>query len=336
MSCNIIAKRNILIKVLSPEYLISFTSSMKKRIAALDLGTNLFHLLIAEFDPSGNASFLLKKDFMVQIGEGGMAQQEIIPIAYGRGLETMCHIRKLLDEYEVNQVIGCATSAIRDAVNGKQFVHDVLDQTGINIDIIHGHREAELIHKAVIWGAELDKDQAALLIDIGGGSVELILSKGGEIVWLDSLQLGAARLAEKFPVPDPIPPTYFGPLKKHIRSVLESLPQQVFDHAPHSWIGVNGAFDTLSHMLMENQDKAVGFPHRFQFGMASYEIAATRLYQSTRAERTHFPGMIPVRIDNIILACAVIEVLAEILPPETIQVSQYALLEGLIFEQTQT
>ena len=85
MSCNIIAKRNILIKVLSPEYLISFTSSMKKRIAALDLGTNLFHLLIAEFDPSGNASFLLKKDFMVQIGEGGMAQQEIIPIAYGRG-----------------------------------------------------------------------------------------------------------------------------------------------------------------------------------------------------------------------------------------------------------
>lgn len=306
---------------------------MKKRIAALDLGTNLFHLLIAEIDLSGNVSFLLKKDLMVQIGEGGMAQQEIIPAAYERGIETMNQIQKLISEYEADEVVACATSAIRDADNGEQFVNDVLDQTGINIQIIHGHREAELIHKAVIWGAELDKSYPALLIDIGGGSVELILSKGGEIVWLDSLQLGAARLAEKFPVPDPIPSTFFGPLKEYIRSVLTSLPQIVFDHSPRTWIGVNGAFDTLSHMLREKQDKADDFPHRFQFGMEEYEMAANRLYQSTRAERTHFPGMIPVRIDNIILACAVIEVLAEILPPKTIQVSQYALLEGLIFEQ---
>mgnify|MGYP001800128551 CR=1 FL=1 len=270
---------------------------------------------------------------MVQIGEGGMAQKEIIPAAFGRGIETMNHIRKLIDEYTVDEVVGCATSAIRDAGNGRQFVKEVLNQTGINIDIIHGHREAELIHKAVIWGADLDLDQAALLIDIGGGSVELILSNGGEIVWLDSLQLGAARLAEKFPVPDPIPPTYLGPLKEDIRSVLTSLPQIVFDHSLRTWIGVNGAFDTLSHMLMEDQHKTDGFPHRFQFRLKEYEVAANRLYQSTRAERIHFPGMVPVRIDNIILACAVIEVIAEILPPEIIQVSQYALLEGLVSEQ---
>ncbi|MEM8898835.1 MAG: exopolyphosphatase [Bacteroidota bacterium] len=306
---------------------------MKKRIAALDLGTNLFHLLIAEINSSGKVSFLLKEDFMVTIGEGGMAQKEIIPVAYKRGLDTMTHIQKLVSEYEVEEVVGCATSAIRDAGNGQQFVDEVGAQTGIHIDIIHGHREAELIHKGVLWGADMDKDQPALLIDIGGGSVELILSKGGEIIWLDSLQLGAARLAEKFPVLDPIPSTYFSPLKAHIRSVLQSLPQIVFEHLPTNWIGVNGAFDTLSHMLMEDQHKDDDFPHRFEFRMKEYEKVASQLYQSTIKERTHFAGMIPVRIDNIVLACAVIEVLAEILPPETIQVSQYALLEGLIFER---
>ncbi|MEM9936694.1 MAG: phosphatase, partial [Bacteroidota bacterium] len=98
---------------------------MTKRIAALDLGTNLFHILIADISSQAEINPILKKDFMVQIGEGGMSAKQILPAAYQRGLTTMRDIHQLVTTYKVDTVLGCATSAIRDAENGKAFIKEV-------------------------------------------------------------------------------------------------------------------------------------------------------------------------------------------------------------------
>ena len=155
---------------------------MTKRLALIDMGTNTFHLLITEVGTDGKLTDLVRTKLPVRLGQGGISNGAIAPEAYERALKTLKDFRRQIDEYGVETVRAMATSMVRNAANGDAFVDDVLEQTGIKVEVIDGAREAELIYYGVRSAGVLDA-QTSMIMDIGGGSVEFILCNQHEIFW---------------------------------------------------------------------------------------------------------------------------------------------------------
>jgi exopolyphosphatase/guanosine-5'-triphosphate,3'-diphosphate pyrophosphatase len=143
-----------------------------ERIALIDLGTNTFHLLITEIRDRDQLVEFGKYKAPVKLGEKGMPGGKITDAAYKRGITTLRDFKQVIDAAGVTTVLAFATSAIRSASNGKAFVDEVYQRTGIRIRVINGNEEASLIHEGVKNGVSLPKDEPVLIVDIGGGSVE--------------------------------------------------------------------------------------------------------------------------------------------------------------------
>ena len=158
------------------------------RIALIDLGTNTFHLLITEIRDRDQLVEMGKYKASVKLGEDGMPNGAISDAAYQRGISTLIEFKQVIEAAGVTTILAFATSAIRSAVNGKAFVEEAYELTGIRIRVINGNEEASLIHEGVKNGVTLPKDEAVLLVDIGGGSVEFIVSLNGEALLLRSLK----------------------------------------------------------------------------------------------------------------------------------------------------
>src|ERR1700761_8968309 len=175
---------------------------MNKPIAVMDLGTNTFHLLIAE-SIGGEIREIVHEQDPVKLGEGGINKGLIQPPSFERGIKSMLRYKELIQENDVLKVRAIATSALRNAANGIDFINEVETQTGIQIEIIDGNVEAEYIYKGIKAAGCLSA-QNSLIVDIGGGSVEFIIFNDKEIKWKQSFEVGAARLMDLFHHTDPI------------------------------------------------------------------------------------------------------------------------------------
>src|SRR6185312_9793738 len=146
---------------------------MNKRVAVIDLGTNTFHLLIAERGV-GEVNELVRCEVAVKLGEGGINQGLIQPAAFERGIEALRDFHSVILQHGVEQVRALATSALRNAANGREFIGRIKNETDIKIELIDGGAEAEFIFKG-IKASECLSDRGNLIVDIGGGSVEFII-----------------------------------------------------------------------------------------------------------------------------------------------------------------
>ncbi|MDQ4140147.1 MAG: phosphatase, partial [Bacteroidota bacterium] len=173
-----------------------------RRIALIDMGTNTFHLLIAEIKPEGEPETLVKLKESVKLGQDGISLGAIAPDAVERALQTLTNFKVEIDKYDVSEVRAVATSAVRNAANGAKLTAAILKQTGIEVEVISGDREAELIYYGVKLALEIGSERS-LIIDIGGGSVEFIICDGDTIFWKQSFEIGAQRLMDKFFINDP-------------------------------------------------------------------------------------------------------------------------------------
>ena len=173
------------------------------RLALIDMGTNTFHLLIVELPaaPGQPPHELLRTKAGVRLGEGGISRGEIAPAPYARALHTMAGFKEEMELHSVTQVRATATSAMRVARNGPALVREISEQFGIEVEVIAGGREAELIWRGVRQAVPLGP-QRQLIVDIGGGSVEFIIANDHEIFWKQSFEIGAQRLLDQF-FPDP-------------------------------------------------------------------------------------------------------------------------------------
>ncbi|MCB8999714.1 MAG: hypothetical protein H6540_06580 [Bacteroidales bacterium] len=167
------------------------------RVAILDFGTNTFNLLIAEISDENKLHVLHTAKEAVKLGEGGITKKIITEQAFERGLTAIERHLERVREYNVHKIYAFATSAIRDASNGKDFIHAVQQKFEIYVLIIPGEREAEMIYRGVRLSFEMDS-QPVLILDIGGGSNEFIIANKKEILWKHSFNLGMARLLETF------------------------------------------------------------------------------------------------------------------------------------------
>jgi exopolyphosphatase/guanosine-5'-triphosphate,3'-diphosphate pyrophosphatase len=307
---------------------------MKKRLAVMDLGTNTFHLLIVDGDLPGFAEIVHEQD-SVKLGEGGINQGFILPAAFERGIKTMQRFSDLILQNDVRQARAIATSALRNASNGQEFVNEVKEKTGLTIEIIDGDTEAAFIYKGIKAAGCLSA-QNSLVVDIGGGSVEFIICNEGEIYWKQSFEIGAARLMDRFHRSDPIPPESISALNLYLEDCLQGLFVAAKAHPIENMIGSSGVFESYAEVIERLKGN-------------TFELKKTKLYQfkrdellgliekivlSSHQQRVATAGIIPIRIDMIVTASLLTRFIIQKLGIGKIVMSTSSLKEGVLAEMS--
>ena len=185
------------------------------RIAAIDIGTNSIHMIVVKVRPDLSFEVIDREKDMVRLGAGGLDGRNLTPTAMAAALQTLTKFRRLAETHKVDEIIASATSATREAENGGDFVAEVDRQTGIRIKVISGTEEARLIHLAAGYGVDVGGN-TAVVVDIGGGSVEVTLGTATQMALGKSFKIGVIRLTERFVKSDPISGRDERRLVKHI------------------------------------------------------------------------------------------------------------------------
>lgn len=299
-----------------------------ERLAVIDLGTNTFHLLI--FEKKGKEiSHLLRRQIPVKLGEQGINMSLIQAAAYERGLLALQEFRELLTTYEVEKVKAIATSAIRNASNGRDFIKDVKEHTGIEVEAIDGKTEAGLIAAGVrqTLPSTLTK---YLVMDIGGGSVEFIIHADGENLWYGSYEIGAARLLEKFHRQDPITEAEITALNAFLEEQLSGLLEQMRKHDVHELVGSAGSFESVCEMINERTDQNLLRENEFfaMIPIGDFEKIYGSLLHSTLEERLKMRGLANYRAEMIVVASCLINYILKKGNITSMYCSAYSLKEG--------
>jgi len=297
------------------------------RIAVIDLGTNTFHLLIAEI-VNQRFEIIYKTNVPVKLGEGRINENIIIPAAFERGIKCLENFAQTINEYEVDHIKATATSAVRNAQNGTDFVAAVKERAGLTIEIINGNEEAELIYKGVkLSGAIQDR---SLIMDIGGGSVEFILCDTEKLIWKKSYDIGAARLSQQFFKSDPINDIDKNAILNHIQTQLSDLFEKCEEYQPIILIGSAGAFETFAELIINKHNDQVDIKSAktYHFNFDEYVATSIELLNKSHAERAIMPGMIPLRVDMIVMATLITNYILGRLKLNNLLLSTYDLKMG--------
>lgn len=300
-----------------------------RKAAVIDMGTNTFHLLLVKIS-NQNFETLYKEKIPVKLGQGGINQDILAPDALERAFQTLKHFKHLIDGENIDQVFAFATSAVRNASNGNDFVREVKETLDIAIHVISGNQEAQLIYEGVKLAGALG-ESTQLIMDIGGGSVEFIIGTSETVFWKQSFEIGGQRLLELFHHHDPILPTEISLLNAYLFEKLEPLLQAIKVFKPMGLIGASGTFDTLTDIYFEAkfQSKQVG---QLLFELPIYDFTKIHrdILTKNREARLAIAGMIPMRVDMIVVASSLIDFILHQLPVADICCSRFALKEGAV------
>ncbi len=305
--------------------------------AIIDLGTNTFHLLIAEKHGTAYRT-LFRESRPAKIGQAGINQGIITEEGIGRALGVLTYFRQVLDQYAVapEQVIATGTSAIRVARNQQEFIDRVRQETGIPIRVISGEQEAEYIYKGVRVAGALD-DATALVMDIGGGSVEFILGNQSRIFWKQSFEIGGQRLLERFMSGDPISSGSISRMHDYFQEQLLPLTNAMHQYQPTvgpslRLVGSSGSFDTLVDMWFMHEQGHLPDPEQTTFALPVDEFyrAYELLISKNHTERMQIAGMIELRVDMIVVAVCLIDYILKTYGISEITTSTYSLKEGVL------
>lgn len=303
---------------------------MDKRFAVIDLGTNTFHLLIAEGDIN-NFSEIAHEHIAVKLGEGGINKGMILPAPFERGINTMKEFKTQIDKNNTRNIQAIATSALRNASNGKVFIDRVKTEAGIDIEIVDGDREAAFIYSGV-KASGLLSTQNSLIMDIGGGSVEFIIGNDKGLVWKQSFEIGAARLLERFHHTDPIPPASIEALNLYLDYTLIDL-FKAFEQIPvHDLIGSSGAFETFAELIESKRTDFFNLKKIKTYNFDEVELLTItdEIILSTHAEREANKNIIPVRVDMIVVAALITRFIMQKLNIKNVYLCTYSLKEGVL------
>jgi exopolyphosphatase/guanosine-5'-triphosphate,3'-diphosphate pyrophosphatase len=299
------------------------------KLAIIDMGTNTFHLLIAEAE-EGGYSITHRERLAVKIGMGGINQGIITEDGLHRALVAMQSFKNTIERESITKVYAYGTSALRNARNGQDVAAQIKAITDIDVNIISGDKEAEFIYMGVKSALGLE-DDTSLVVDIGGGSVEFVIGNNDHIFWKKSLEIGAQRLLEKFHTHDPISPADILALDLYFEENLGVLFEAIQMHNPTVLVGSSGTFDTLSDIFCIQHDiHKTSEEIETPLTIAGFYEIYHELIGKNREQRMETPGMIDMRVDMIVVASCLVRFLLERHHFNRIRVSTYSLKEGVL------
>ena len=303
------------------------------RTAILDFGTNTFNLLIAELTGNTFRRIYTGKQ-PVKLGKGGINEGLITEDAMKRGLTAIARHMETIADYDVDEVTSYATSAFRNATNGKAFARTIEKQFGFTVHIIPGDEEADLIYRGIRTSVAFGNDKA-MIMDIGGGSNELIICDEQQVFWKQSFELGMARILERFTLSDPITIQEKEAIETYFRSGLQRLFEKAREYRPKTLLGASGSFDTLAAMLRHTMGLDPDDDAPMPISLKQFAELRDTLLSSTIEERRNMPGMEPVRVEMIVPAVIFINLVVNDCGIQSIVQSDYALKEGVVARRSE-
>ena len=303
---------------------------MRKSIAVIDLGTNTCNLLIAAYE-QGDYHILYQGKEAVKLGKNGIDKRLLTEDGMQRAVGAIHKHQEKMNEYHVDEVVIIATSAIRDASNKDWFSQEIKSRTRLELRVISGDEEAELIFKGVKL-AFGQIEEHSLILDIGGGSNEFILTEGGQPVWQESFPLGMARVVEQMPPSDPITESEILQINHWFDSQLSSLWERVSGLHLSTLIGCSGAFDTIAD-LIDHTDEGTKDRIRQEIILGNFNRVYEMLIASSATERMQMKGMEPIRVEMIVPAVLFIQLIINRLNIQNIFQTDFTLMHGMLFER---
>jgi exopolyphosphatase/guanosine-5'-triphosphate,3'-diphosphate pyrophosphatase len=302
------------------------------RLAAIDIGTNSVHMIVVQVRPDLSFEVIDREKEMVRLGAGGLDGRALTPEAMHAALQVLSKFRRLAESHRVDEVIAVATSATREAENGGEFLQAVTQQTGIRPRVISGTEEARLIHMAAVYGVSVSGD-VAVVIDIGGGSVEVTRGVGSAVEVGRSFKLGVIRLTERFVKTDPIEPREERKLARHIDAEIGKYLAQIARAGFDRVIGTSGTILSLGAVAAAAEGRAPGAPLRNRRIPAKLLRRVRKdLVTLDLEKRLRVPGLEPRRADLAVAGSILLDELLRGLGAEELTLCDLSLREGLVLD----
>jgi exopolyphosphatase/guanosine-5'-triphosphate,3'-diphosphate pyrophosphatase len=306
-------------------------------IAAIDIGTNSLHMVIVKIEAAlPSFTMIAREKETVRLGDRNLITGELKPEVMLKAIACLGRFKTLAHSLEVNSIVAVATSAVRESPNGKEFLHQIETELGLSVDLISGPEEARRIYLGVLSGMEFNH-QPHIIIDIGGGSTELILGDSEEPRSLTSTKIGAVRLTGELVNSDPITETEFKYLQAYARGMLERSVEEVQEKLKIGefprLIGTSGTIETIATIhAREKLGLVPSTLNGYQFSLQDLRIWVTRLRKMTNVERATIPGMPEKRSEVILAGAVILQEAMTLLGMESLTVCERALREGIIVD----
>jgi exopolyphosphatase/guanosine-5'-triphosphate,3'-diphosphate pyrophosphatase len=289
-----------------------------RRVAAVDLGTNSTRLLVADVDGE-ELEEVSRRLTITRLGEGVDERRRLLPTAIARVRNCLTHYRRELEALGAERTLCIATSSVRDAENGEAFLGELEWSYGFTTRLLTGTEEAAMMIRGLSSGrSALDE---VLVIDIGGGSTELVLATAGEVAFSTSLDVGSVRLTERFMRSDPPSRSQLAAAGAYVRSLLPALEAT-------SAIGVAGTVTTLATLDLGDDEYDPARTHGHRLALAAVEAQLERLGAMTTEERVAIPAMEPGRAPVIVAGIVVLREILTAYELDEIEVSERDVLHG--------
>ncbi|MDB9445998.1 Ppx/GppA phosphatase family protein [Anabaena sp. CS-542/02] len=306
-------------------------------IAAIDMGTNSLHMVVVKIDPTLPAfSIIAKEKETVRLGNRDLTTGELKPENIHKAITALRRFQEVAKTANAETIIAVATSAVREAPNGRDFLHQVKEELGLSVDLISGQEEARRIYLGVLSGLEFDQ-QPHIIIDIGGGSTELILADSQEARTLSSTKVGAVRLTSELITTQPISDVQFQYLQAYTRGILERSVEDVLAniHPGESprLVGTSGTIETLAMIhARENLGILPSTLNGYQFTLKDLRVWVNRLRKMTNSEISIIPGMPDKRSEVILAGAVILQEAMTLLGVDSVTLCGRALREGVIVD----
>ena len=288
------------------------------RVAAVDLGTNSTRLLVADVD-GGRLDEIARRLTITRLGEGVDERRRLLPVPVARVRNCLAEYRMELERLGATRTLAIATSAVRDAENGEAFLGEIEWSYGFVTRLLDGTEEAAMMVRGVTAGRAVAN--GTLLVDIGGGSTELVLCADGAPTSSTSLDIGCVRLTERFLATDPPTRSELDAAAAYVRSILP-------DYAARAAIGVAGTVTTLAALDLDLAEYDPERTHGHHIARTSIEREFRRLAEMTLEERLRIPGIEPGRAPVIVAGIVVLREIMDAFGLEEIEVSEQDILHG--------
>ena len=304
--------------------------SAQPRLAAIDVGSNTIRLLVVEVQDDDSYRILEEEREMVRLGENLDRTGRLSDSAVERATAVIGKMKAIADGFKVADVRAIATSAVRDAANGRTFTREVLRQHKVRIDVISGEEEAQLAFRSAARHFDLEGRSTAV-VDIGGGSVEVILSAGTAVDHVYSLPLGAVRVTERFVRSDPLRPKHWKAMKAEIDGSIRATIRQAA-HRAEIMVGSGGTFTALAHMSKWQREGRHGSVQGYVLTAAEVIHLLDRLREAPLEARRQMQGLSADRADIIVAGATVISRLVKRLDAQQIMVNERGIRDGLLLQ----
>ncbi len=309
----------------------------ERTLAAIDIGTNSIHMVVVRVHPAIPAfTIIAKEKDTVRLGDRDPKTGDLTPVAMNRAIAALQRCQKLAKSLNAEQIVAVATSAVREAPNGRDFLKQVDAELGLFVNLISGQEEARRIYLGVLSGMEFNSTPH-IIIDIGGGSTELILGDSHEPRSLSSTKVGAVRLTAEFITTDPITNTELQYLQAYIRGMLERPVEELLAHLKPGeqarLVGTSGTIETVA--IIHAREKLGIVPNPlagYQLSRKDLKEIVRRLASMNYAQRAAIPGMSDRRSEIIVAGALILLEAMTLLGIESITIGERALREGVIVD----